>query len=80
MEDSAVIELEGSLAFTTDSFTVSPPFFKGGDIGKLAVAGTVNDLAVMGARPKYLSVGFIIEEGFSFEELERIVRSNTSVR
>ncbi|EDP75774.1 hydrogenase expression/formation protein HypE [Hydrogenivirga sp. 128-5-R1-1] len=75
MEDSAVLDLEGAVAFTTDSFTVSPPFFKGGDIGKLAVAGTVNDLAVMGARPKYLSAGFIIEEGFSFEELEGVVKS-----
>lgn len=75
MEDSAVLEIPSKVAFTTDSFTVSPPFFRGGNIGKLAVAGTVNDLSVMGARPLYLSVGFIIEEGLSFEELEEIVIS-----
>ncbi len=75
MEDSAVLQVSGSIAFTTDTFTVSPPFFKGGNIGKLAVAGTVNDLSVMGARPLYLSVGFIIEEGFSLQELEEIVKS-----
>ncbi len=62
-----------NLAFTTDSFVVDPIFFPGGDIGKLAIAGTVNDLAVSGAIPKYLSVGFIIEEGFAFTDLERIV-------
>lgn len=73
-EDAALIE-SGSLAFTTDSFTVSPLFFKGGDIGKLAVCGTCNDLAMMGAKPKYLTCGFIIEEGFETKELERIVRS-----
>lgn len=72
--DSAVIEsFQDHLAFTTDSFVVDPIFFSGGDIGKLAIAGTVNDLAVSGAIPKYLSVGFIIEEGFSFSDLERIV-------
>ncbi|RLJ70372.1 hydrogenase maturation carbamoyl dehydratase HypE [Hydrogenivirga caldilitoris] len=75
MEDAAILEVGSKLAFTTDSFTVSPPFFKGGDIGKLAVAGTVNDLAVMGARPLYMSAGFIIEEGFSLEELEKVVKS-----
>ena len=75
LDDGAVLELSGKLVFSTDSFTVSPIFFKGGDIGKLAVAGTVNDLSVMGARPLYLSVSFIIEEGFSFEELERILIS-----
>ncbi len=74
-EDSAVLEVEGKLAFTTDSFTVSPIFFKGGDIGKLAIDGTVNDLAMMGAKPLYLSCGFMIEEGFSFDELETIVKS-----
>ncbi|BAF72596.1 hydrogenase expression/formation protein HypE [Sulfurovum sp. NBC37-1] len=73
-EDAAVIE-EGRLAFTTDSFTVSPLFFPGGDIGKLAVCGTCNDLAMMGAKPKYLTCSVIIEEGFSSRELERIVRS-----
>ncbi len=74
-EDSASLNLEGKLAFTTDSFTVSPPFFKGGDIGKLAVAGTINDLVVSGAEPLYISVAFIIEEGFSIEKLRRILRS-----
>lgn len=73
-EDAAVIE-EGRLAFTTDSFTVSPLFFAGGDIGKLAVCGTCNDLAMMGAKPKYLTCSFILEEGFSTDELKRIVAS-----
>lgn len=63
------------LAFTTDSYVVSPIFFPGGDIGKLAVCGTVNDLAVSGARPLYLSAGFILEEGFSIDELKRILES-----
>jgi len=75
LEDASVLNLSGKVAFTTDAFTVSPIFFRGGDIGKLAVAGTVNDLAVMGARPKYLSVSFVIEEGFPFEDLERVVKS-----
>ena len=74
-EDAAVFEASGTLAFTTDSFTVTPLFFNGGDIGKLAVAGTVNDLAMMGAKPLYLSCAFMIEEGFSWENLERIVKS-----
>jgi len=73
-EDAAVIQ-EGELAFSTDSFTVSPLFFPGGDIGKLAVCGTCNDLAMMGAKPKYLTCSVIIEEGFSTRELEKIVRS-----
>lgn len=63
------------LAFTTDSFVVSPLFFPGGDIGKLAVYGTVNDLAMCGARPLYLSVGLILEEGFPMETLWRVVQS-----
>ncbi len=75
MEDAAVINPNSKLAFTTDSFTVSPIFFKGGDIGKLAIAGTVNDLSMMGAKPKYLSCSFIIEEGLPFEDLEKIVSS-----
>ncbi|WP_029523020.1 hydrogenase expression/formation protein HypE [Persephonella sp. KM09-Lau-8] len=75
MEDAAVLDMNSKLAFTTDSFTVSPIFFKGGNIGKLAIAGTVNDLAMMGAKPKYLSCSFIIEEGLLFEELEEIVKS-----
>ncbi len=73
-EDSAVIE-EGRLAFTTDSFTVSPLFFNGGDIGKLAICGTCNDLAMMGAKPKYLSCSVIIEEGFATKDLETIIQS-----
>lgn len=74
-EDAAVLEVEGKIAFTTDSFTVSPLFFSGGDIGKLAIAGTVNDLAMMGAQPLYLSAAFMIEEGLAFDELTRIVQS-----
>jgi len=65
----------GQISFTTDSFVVDPIFFPGGNIGKLAVCGTVNDLAVSGARPEYLSAGFIIEEGFSLDQLEEIVAS-----
>lgn len=75
LEDSALLEVASKVAFTTDAFTVQPIFFRGGDIGKLAVAGVVNDLAVMGAKPLYLSVSFIIEEGFPYEDLERIVQS-----
>lgn len=76
MNDAAVFAAPGDdLAFTTDSFVVSPLVFPGGDIGKLAVCGTVNDLAVSGARPLYLSAGFIIEEGFAMETLEKIVAS-----
>ena len=63
------------LAFTTDSYVISPLFFPGGDIGKLAVCGTVNDLAVTGAEPRYLSAGFILEEGLPMETLERVVAS-----
>ena len=75
LDDSAVFELCGRLAFTTDSYTVSPIFFPGGDIGKLAVCGTVNDLAMSGAIPLYLSLSFIIEEGLPTNELEKIVNS-----
>lgn len=75
LDDSAVFEFSGRLAFTTDSFIVSPIFFPGGDIGKLAVCGTVNDLAMSGATPLYLSLSFIIEEGFLIDELEKIVSS-----
>jgi hydrogenase expression/formation protein HypE len=74
-EDAAVLEVKKKIAFTTDSFTVSPIFFNGGNIGKLAIAGTVNDLAMMGAKPLYLSASFMIEEGFAFDELEIIVES-----
>lgn len=73
-EDAAVI-FDGKLAFSTDSFTVSPIIFSGGDIGKLAVCGTCNDLAMMGAKPKYLTCAVIIEEGFEQKTLERIVKS-----
>ena len=76
LSDAALLATEkGKIAFTTDSFVVDPLFFPGGDIGKLAIAGTVNDLAVQGARPAFLSVGFILEEGLSMETLENVVRS-----
>ena len=74
-EDAAVVEMNGKTAFTTDSFTVSPLFFNGGNIGKLAIAGTCNDLAMMGAKPDYLTCGFMIEEGLEFKELEEIVKT-----
>ncbi|WP_200763110.1 hydrogenase expression/formation protein HypE [Nitrosophilus alvini] len=79
-EDAAIIEpfnmqLTSKIAFTTDSFTVSPIFFSGGDIGKLSICGTCNDLAMMGAKPKFLSLSVIVEEGFEIRELEKIVRS-----
>ncbi len=75
LDDAAVFELSGRLAFTTDSYVVSPIFFPGGDIGKLAVCGTVNDLAMSGASPRYLSLSLIIEEGLPLDELERVVGS-----
>lgn len=76
LDDQAVVEIGGArLAFTTDSFVVKPLFFPGGDIGSLAVHGTVNDLAMGGAKPLYLSAGFIVEEGFSVDELRRIAES-----
>ncbi len=75
LDDSAVFELSGRLAFTTDSYVVSPIFFPGGDIGKLAVCGTVNDLSMSGAIPLYLSLSFIIEEGLLITDLEKIVNS-----
>jgi len=86
LNDAAVVRLSGAglplpeavdltLAFTTDSYVISPLFFPGGDIGKLAVCGTVNDLAVAGAEPRYLSAGFIIEEGLPLETLQRVVVS-----
>lgn len=74
--DQAVFGVEtGRMAMTTDGFVVSPIFFPGGDIGSLAVHGTVNDLAMSGARPLHLSAGFVLEEGFTFADLERIARS-----
>lgn len=75
MNDATYIKGSEKLAMTTDSFVVSPLFFRGGDIGKLAVCGTVNDLAVSGAKPLYLSLGVILEEGFPLSELEKIVVS-----
>jgi hydrogenase expression/formation protein HypE len=76
MDDQALLEIESArLAFTTDSFVVKPLFFRGGDIGSLAVHGTVNDLAVGGARPLFLSAAFILEEGLPIATLRRIVTS-----
>jgi len=75
MDDSAVLELSGRLAFTTDSYVVNPVFFPGGDIGRLAVCGTVNDLSMSGARPVYISLALIIEEGLDIDDLERIMIS-----
>ncbi|HUE84103.1 MAG TPA: hydrogenase expression/formation protein HypE [Pyrinomonadaceae bacterium] len=86
LEDQAVFELGGNeaigngkrttrIAYTTDSYVVDPIFFPGGDMGKLAVHGTINDLVMSGARPLYLSAGFILEEGFPIEDLRRILAS-----
>jgi len=72
LEDGAVLDISGKIAFTTDSFVVTPMFFNGGNIGKLAVCGTVNDLSMMGAMPKYLTTGFIIEEGADSETIDKI--------
>ena len=74
--DSAIVDVRTDrLAYTTDSYVVSPLFFPGGNIGDLAVCGTVNDLSVAGAKPLYLTAGFIIEEGFLLADLKRIVAS-----
>lgn len=80
LNDSAVIDRmpAGRIAMTTDSYVISPLFFPGGDIGHLSVCGTVNDLAVAGARPLYLTAGFIIEEGFSLADLKKILSSMRS--
>ena len=75
LDDSAVFDFSGTLAFTTDSHVVSPIFFPGGDIGRLAVCGTVNDLAMSGASPLYLSLALIIEEGLTMSDLDRVVAS-----
>lgn len=75
LNDSSVFELQGKTALTTDSYVIDPVFFPGGDIGILAVSGTINDLLACGAKPKYLSAGFIIEEGFETDKLEKIVLS-----
>jgi hydrogenase expression/formation protein HypE len=76
LDDQAVVTINGArLAFTTDSFVVTPIFFPGGDIGRLAVHGTVNDLAMSGARPLYLAAAFILEEGLAADDLKRVVES-----
>lgn len=75
MEDSAVVDASNKIAVTTDSFVVTPLFFKGGDIGRLAVCGTVNDLLMRGAKAKYITCAFIIEEGADTDTLEKIVIS-----
>jgi len=74
--DASILhKLSGKIAVTTDSFVISPLFFKGGDIGKLSICGTVNDLAVSGAKPLYITVGFILEEGLELDVLEKVVIS-----
>ena len=73
--DSAILNLNGKIAFSSDSFVVTPIFFNGGDIGKIAACGTINDLAMVGASAKYLSCSLIIEEGLSIEELEKALGS-----
>lgn len=76
LDDQAILDINGTrLAFTTDSYVVTPIFFPGGDIGELAVNGTINDLAMGGAKPLYLSLAFILEEGLAMEELERVTLS-----
>jgi hydrogenase expression/formation protein HypE len=75
LDDSASFNISGRLAFTTDSYVVAPIFFPGGDIGKLAVFGTVNDLSMAGAIPKYLSLSLIIEEGLPLSQLNKIINS-----
>ncbi len=75
MEDGAVLNITGKIAFSTDSFVVNPMVFPGGDIGKLSICGTVNDLLMMGAKPAYISCGFILEEGLEISLLEKIVAS-----
>ena len=75
MDDGAVLDIRGPIAMSTDGYTVTPLFFPGGDIGSLAVHGTVNDVSMMGARPRYLSCAFILEEGLDLELLERVAES-----
>ena len=75
-DDAAVLPRpEGKIAMSTDGFIVSPPFFPGGNIGKLSICGTVNDLACMGAKPLYLTTSFVIEEGYPIAELKKIVKA-----
>ncbi|MEF3254876.1 MAG: hydrogenase expression/formation protein HypE [Deferribacterales bacterium] len=73
--DASYINLSGEISYSTDSFIIDPEFFRGGDIGKLAVYGTCNDLVVSGAKPEYLSLSFIVSEGYRYDKLERIVQS-----
>jgi hydrogenase expression/formation protein HypE len=75
LDDAAYLDIKGPVSVSTDTFTVDPIFFPGGDIGSLAVHGTVNDVAMLGARPRYLTCGFILEEGLPMADLERIVES-----
>lgn len=75
MRDASKIMINGNISFTTDSFVVKPEFFPGGDIGKLAVYGTCNDLAVSGAKPKFLSLSLIVSEGYNLEKLDKILNS-----
>ena len=75
LHDGAIVGMSGQVAFTTDSYVVQPLFFAGGNIGKLAVCGTVNDLAMTGAVPRYISVGLILEEGFPIADLRRILHT-----
>ncbi len=80
LEDSAELKIDNrKIAFTTDSYVVDPIFFPGGDIGKLAICGTINDLAMKGAIPEYISFSLIIEEGLMFDELERILSSASAI-
>lgn len=74
-EDSGIVELSGKLAYSTDSFVVTPLFFQGGNIGSLSVCGTVNDLVMMGAEPKFITLGVIIEQGMEFGTLSQIAES-----
>ncbi|MEO0205197.1 MAG: hydrogenase expression/formation protein HypE [candidate division WOR-3 bacterium] len=80
LEDSAELKVSHkNIAFTTDSYVVDPIFFPGGDIGKLAICGTINDLAMKGAKPEYISFSLILEEGLSFSELEKILKSASNI-
>jgi len=80
LDDSASLQVpETDLAFTTDSYVVNPIFFPGGDIGTLSVCGTINDLVMQGAEPRYMSLGLILEEGFAIADLERIIKSIAAV-
>lgn len=75
LDDAALLDIKGPVVMSTDGYTVDPIFFPGGNIGSLAVHGTVNDVSMMGGKPKYIACAFIVEEGFSFAELEKIVKS-----